>query len=72
MHSSGLPHLHQGGLVDGAHKGSIEAGKINPVIGSRHPLRQVPAAVAEIGTGPGRGKLSSRCDSARRPWFGRP
>ena len=26
----------------------IEAGKIKPVIGSRYPLRQVPAAVAEI------------------------
>jgi hypothetical protein len=49
MHSSGLPR----GLVDRAHKGSIEAGKIKPVIGSRHPLRQVPASVAEIGTGRG-------------------
>jgi NADPH:quinone reductase-like Zn-dependent oxidoreductase len=56
MHSSGLPR----GLVDRAHKGSIEAGKIKPVIGSRHPLRQVPAAVAEIGTGRGRGKVVIR------------
>jgi hypothetical protein len=44
MHSSGLPHLHQGGLVDGAHKGSIEAGKINLVIGSRHPIRDASFA----------------------------
>src|SRR6266511_779877 len=35
----------------------IEAGKIKPVIGSRYPLRQVPAAVAEIEAGHGRGKV---------------
>ncbi len=35
----------------------VEAGKIKPVIGSRYPLRQVPAAVAEIEAGHGRGKV---------------
>jgi NADPH:quinone reductase-like Zn-dependent oxidoreductase len=35
----------------------IEAGKIKPVIGSRYPLRQVPAAIAEIEAGHGRGKV---------------
>lgn len=35
----------------------IEAGKIKPVIGSRYSLSQVPAAVAEIGAGRGRGKV---------------
>lgn len=35
----------------------IEAGKIKPVIGSRYSLSQVPAAVAEIGAGHGRGKV---------------
>ena len=35
----------------------IEADKIKPVIGSRYPLGEVPAAIAEIGTGHGRGKV---------------
>jgi NADPH:quinone reductase-like Zn-dependent oxidoreductase len=35
----------------------IEADKIKPVIGSRYPLGEVPAAIAEIGAGHGRGKV---------------
>jgi NADPH:quinone reductase-like Zn-dependent oxidoreductase len=35
----------------------IEADKIRPVIGSRYPLGEVPAAIAEIGAGHGRGKV---------------
>jgi len=35
----------------------LEADKIKPVIGSRFPLGEVPAAVAEIGAGHGRGKV---------------
>lgn len=35
----------------------IEAGRIRPVIGSRYALPQVPAAVAEIAAGHGRGKV---------------
>jgi NADPH:quinone reductase-like Zn-dependent oxidoreductase len=38
-------------------KGFIEADKIKPVIGSRFSLGEVPAAVAEIGAGHGRGKV---------------
>ena len=44
MHSSGLPHLHQRAPVDGTHEGSIEAGKINPVIESRQPIRDASFA----------------------------
>ena len=33
------------------------ADKIKPVIGSRYPLGEVPAAIAEIGAGHGRGKV---------------
>ena len=35
----------------------IEADKIRPVIGSRYSLGEVPAAIAEIGAGHGRGKV---------------
>ena len=35
----------------------IEADKIKPVIGSRYSLGEVPAAIAEIGAGHGRGKV---------------
>jgi NADPH:quinone reductase-like Zn-dependent oxidoreductase len=35
----------------------IEADRIKPVIGSRYPLGEVPAAIAEIGAGHGRGKV---------------
>jgi NADPH:quinone reductase-like Zn-dependent oxidoreductase len=35
----------------------IEADKIKPVIASRYPLGEVPAAIAEIGAGHGRGKI---------------
>jgi NADPH:quinone reductase-like Zn-dependent oxidoreductase len=35
----------------------IEADEIRPVIGSRYPLGEVPAAIAEIGAGHGRGKV---------------
>jgi NADPH:quinone reductase-like Zn-dependent oxidoreductase len=35
----------------------IEADKIKPVIGSTYPLDEVPAAMAEIGAGHGRGKV---------------
>jgi NADPH:quinone reductase-like Zn-dependent oxidoreductase len=38
-------------------KGLIEAGKIAPVIGARYPLSDVPAAIRELGTGHGRGKV---------------
>jgi NADPH:quinone reductase-like Zn-dependent oxidoreductase len=38
----------------------IEADKIKPVIGSRYPLGEVPAAIAEIGAGHGRGKVVIR------------
>jgi NADPH:quinone reductase-like Zn-dependent oxidoreductase len=35
----------------------IEADKVKPVIGSRYSLGEVPAAIAEIGAGHGRGKV---------------
>ena len=35
----------------------IEADKIKQVIGSRYSLSDVPAAIAEIGAGHGRGKV---------------
>ena len=35
----------------------IEADKIKPVVGSRYSLGEVPAAIAEIGAGHGRGKV---------------
>ena len=35
----------------------IDADKIKPVIGSRYSLGEVPAAIAEIGAGHGRGKV---------------
>jgi NADPH:quinone reductase-like Zn-dependent oxidoreductase len=38
----------------------IEADKIKPVIGSRYPLGEVPAAIAEIGAGHGSGKVVIR------------
>jgi NADPH:quinone reductase-like Zn-dependent oxidoreductase len=38
-------------------KDLIEADKIKPLIGSRFPLGEVPAAIAQVGGGHGRGKV---------------
>ena len=38
-------------------KDLIEAGKVNPVIGAKYPLSDVPEAIGELGTGHGRGKV---------------
>ena len=38
-------------------KDLIETGKVRPIIGATYPLSEVPAALAEIGAGHGRGKV---------------
>jgi NADPH:quinone reductase-like Zn-dependent oxidoreductase len=38
-------------------KDLIEASKVTPVIGARYPLSDVPAAIRDLGTGHGRGKV---------------